>query len=72
MEIIEISTAFIKLDQLLKYAGIAGSGSDAKSVILEEMVQVNGEVCTQRGRKIYPGDKVRVEGFSTLAVQGEA
>ena len=58
---IKIETEFIKLDQLLKYAGICGSGSDAKELILEEAVSVNEEICTMRGKKIYPNDKVFLE-----------
>lgn len=57
---VKISTEFIKLDQLLKFAGIVGNGSDAKILILEEEVSVNGEISTQRGKKIRPGDVVRV------------
>ncbi|MDO4287628.1 MAG: RNA-binding S4 domain-containing protein [Eubacterium sp.] len=68
MENIEINTEFIKLDQLLKFSGIAGSGSDAKAMIQEGMVTLNGEVCTQRGKKIRPGDRVAVEGACELQV----
>lgn len=57
---IAITTDFIKLDQLLKYSGIADSGSFAKELIYEGFVYYNGEVCTMRGKKVYPGDKVRV------------
>ena len=57
---IKISTEFIKLDQLLKFSGIVGNGSDAKILILEEEVCVNGEIATQRGKKIRPGDIVEV------------
>lgn len=60
-EKIKISTEFIKLDQLLKFSGIAENGSDAKDMILDEIVSLNGEICTMRGRKIRPGDKVCVE-----------
>ena len=60
METIIINTEFIKLDQLLKFAGIVGNGSDAKILIYEEEVMVNGEVVTQRGKKIRPGDIVQV------------
>ena len=49
---------FIKLGQLLKKAGLVGSGVEAKIVIAEGEVTVNGEVDTRRGRKIYPGDEV--------------
>ena len=57
---IAITTEFIKLDQLLKYSGIADSGSFAKELIYEGFVYYNGEVCTMRGKKVYPGDTVRV------------
>ena len=58
MEIIKINTKFIKLDSLLKFAALVGTGGEAKFVITEGLVSVNGEVCTMRGRKIYPGDRV--------------
>ena len=58
MEIIKINTEFIKLDSLLKFAALVGTGGEAKYVITEGFVSVNGEVCTMRGRKIYPGDRV--------------
>ena len=61
MEKIEITTEYIKLDSLLKFAALVGTGGEAKYVISEGMVTVNGEVCTQRGRKIKPGDVVRFE-----------
>ena len=53
---------FIKLDAFLKWAGIASLGSEAKIYILEEMVKVNGEVCTQRGKKLRVNDTVEFEG----------
>ncbi|HIU47900.1 MAG TPA: RNA-binding S4 domain-containing protein [Candidatus Avimonoglobus intestinipullorum] len=55
---LKISTEFIKLDQLLKFAGIAESGTDAKDMILDGIVLVNGAVCTMRGKKLRPGDQV--------------
>ena len=58
---VNINTDFIKLDQLLKFSGIAESGSDAKDMILSEMVSVNDELCTMRGKKIRSGDKVLIE-----------
>ena len=64
MEKILINTEFIKLDSLLKFAALVGTGGEAKYVIGEGMVKVNGEVCTMRGKKIYPGDKVEFERFS--------
>lgn len=62
MEVIRISTEFIKLDALLKFAALVGTGGEAKLVIAEGLVGVNGETCTQRGRKIYPGDSVDFQG----------
>ena len=60
-EKVKIQTEFIKLDQLLKFSGIAETGSDAKDMILDEIVSVNGEVCTMRGKKIRPGDEVLLD-----------
>ena len=60
-EKVTIKTEFIKLDQLLKFSGIAESGSDAKDMILDEIVSVNGEVCTMRGKKIRSGDEVLLD-----------
>ena len=58
MEKINIVTEYIKLDSLLKLAALVGTGGEAKYVISESMVTVNGEVCTQRGKKLHPGDRV--------------
>ena len=57
-----ITTEFIKLDSFLKYAGLTDTGGQAKEMVLEGMVQVNGEVCTLRGKKIRPGDVVEADG----------
>ncbi len=56
-----IKTDFIKLDSLLKYAGVTETGGIAKEVISEGRIKVKGEVCTARGKKIYPGDTVEIE-----------
>ena len=64
MEKITINTEFIKLDSLLKFAALVGTGGEAKFVISKGMVKVNGEVCTMRGKKIYPGDRVDFDRFS--------
>ena len=61
MKEININTEFIKLDSFLKWAGVASLGSQAKIYISEEMVKVNGEVCTQRGKKLRPGDIIEFE-----------
>lgn len=60
-EKVKIKTEFIKLDQLLKFSGIAETGSDAKDMILDEIVSVNGEICTMRGKKIRSGDEVLLD-----------
>ena len=62
MERIDITTEFIRLDALLKFAALAATGGEAKLLIQEGLVSVNGEVCTMRGKKIRPGDKVAFEG----------
>ena len=62
MEKILIHTDFIKLDALLKFAALIGTGGEAKTVIAEGLVGVNGETCTMRGKKIYPGDRVDFQG----------
>ena len=60
MDIIQIETPFIKLDQLLKYADVTENGTDAKFLITNGYVSYNGEVELRRGKKVYPGDKVRI------------
>ena len=62
MENIEITTEYIKLQDLLKFAAVVQTGGEAKVVIQEGGVTVNGEVCTMRGRKIRPGDDVCFDG----------
>ncbi len=61
VEKVTLNTEFIKLDQLLKFANAAESGGMAKEMILDGIVLVNDEVCTMRGKKIRPGDKVLVD-----------
>ena len=67
---INITTEYIKLDQLLKFSALAESGAMAKDMIFDGIVSVNGEVCTMRGKKIRPGDKVTVE-FEDATVEVE-
>lgn len=62
MEEIKIKDEFIKLGQALKLAGLAGSGVDAKFMISEGMVTVNGETEYRRGRKVHPGDMIELDG----------
>ena len=61
-----IGTEFIKLDAALKYANAVESGGIAKIVIQNGEVQVNGETCTMRGKKLYPGDKIRFDNVNYL------
>ena len=68
METITITTEYIKLQDLLKLAGVVYTGGEAKVLIQEGAVTVNGEVCTQRGKKLRPGDAVRL-GDTELTVQ---
>lgn len=53
---VTIHTEFIKLQDAMKYANVVYSGGEAKQLILDGRVKVNGEVCTMRGKKLYPGD----------------
>ncbi|MDO5517215.1 MAG: RNA-binding S4 domain-containing protein [Clostridium sp.] len=62
-EKIKIDTEIIKLDSFLKWAAIASSGSEAKFLIQEEMIKVNNEICTQRGKKLKVGDIVTFENL---------
>lgn len=59
IETIEISEEFIRLDNLLKFAGIAPTGGQAKFIIQNGEIKVNGEVCTMRGKKMRAGDKAQ-------------
>ncbi len=57
---VKITTEFIKLDQLLKFAGAVSIGSEGKEMVQSGKVKVNGEVCTMRGKKIRSGDVITV------------
>jgi len=59
---IAITTEFIKLESFLKLANAVESGGMAKNVIQDGEVFVNDEICTMRGKKLRPGDKVRFDG----------
>ncbi|OUP00995.1 hypothetical protein B5F36_13170 [Anaerofilum sp. An201] len=69
MQQISISTEFIKLDALLKYASLAATGGEAKQMVQAGEVLVNGEVCTMRGKKLRSGDTVTAAG-RTVEVTG--
>ncbi len=63
-----INTEFIRLDQLLKFENLVYSGGEAKDIIRDGILHVNGEVTTVRGKKIYPGDKVEIPGELEIEV----
>ncbi len=60
---VNITTEYIKLDALLKFAGAVKTGGEAKQAVQEGQVTVNGEVCTMRGKKCRPGDVVVLDGM---------
>ena len=68
---VTIQTEYIKLDSLLKFAGLCDTGGFAKELVQQGAVRVNGEVCTMRGKKIRPGDTVEVDRF-LVHVTGQA
>ena len=68
---VSIHTEFIKLDSLLKFAGLCDTGGFAKELVQQGAVRVNGEVCTMRGKKIRPGDAVTVDKY-TVRVTAES
>ena len=70
MDKVNISTEFIKLDALLKFAGLCETGGEAKLCVEDELVKVNGETCLQRGKKIRPGDVVELDGEAVEVTSG--
>ena len=72
MEIIKIDEEYIRLDNLMKFAGMCNSGGRAKFLIQGGEVKLNGEICTMRGKKIRPGDKVEYDGRTVkVAIEGK-
>ena len=71
MEEIQIETEFIRLDALLKLTGLVDTGGQAKATIQQGMVQVNGESCLMRGKKMRPGDTLTAGGRSFLIAQAK-
>lgn len=67
---IEIQTEFIRLDAFLKLSGFAVTGGQAKEMVQEGAVQVNGEQELRRGRKLYPGDWVEIDAYRLEVVSG--
>lgn len=70
MESIRIHTPFIKLEALLKFAGLCETGGEAKELIQNGEVRLNGEVCTMRGRKCVAGDVVELDGQTVAIAEG--
>jgi len=70
MEKVFIKDEFIKLGQALKLAGLVDSGIDAKFVIQDGLVLLNGQVETQRGKKCVPGDEITFDGHS-FVIEGK-
>ncbi len=66
---IPIKTEYIKLDALLKLSGAVDTGGQAKTVIQNGGVRVNGQVCTMRGKKLRPGDRAELGEDVTLVVE---
>ena len=66
---IKIHTEFIKLQDLMKFANVVETGGDAKLIIQEGRVTVNGETCTMRGKKMRPGDKCAIDNELELVVE---
>lgn len=69
MEQIPITTEYIRLDSFLKFTGMVDTGGQAKVIIQDGQVKVNGEVCPMRGKKLYPGDKVSLGDREFQTVQ---
>ena len=68
---VNIESDYIKLDALLKFAAVVQTGGEAKMLINDGFVYVNGEICLQRGKKIYPGDKVTLDSLRLTVVKDE-
>lgn len=69
-EKVKITTPFIKLDSFLKFAGAAETGGQAKELVQEGKVLVNGEPCAMRGKKLRPGDRVVVVDIEYIVIGG--
>lgn len=72
MQNVPITTEFIKLESALKLANAVYSGGEAKALIQQGEALVNGEVCTMRGKKLYPGDEVEFMGMHLKISANEA
>lgn len=68
---VEIKTDFIKLDSLLKFAAVVQTGGEAKMLIDDGFVSVDGDACSQRGKKIYPGQMVVIDDLRITVIKNE-
>ncbi len=68
MQEITIKDEYIRLGQAMKLAGLVGSGVEAKMVIQDGLVTVNGEIDERRGKKLYPGDVFEFQGEEVKVV----
>lgn len=71
MTVVTIRTEYIKLDQFLKFTGMAATGGDAKELVATGQILVNGQACTMRGKKLRPGDRVEAGGKCYEVAAGE-
>ncbi len=65
---VKIKTEYIKLDSLLKFAGLVETGGIGKEIIAEERIKFNGVLCTQRGKKVRVGDRIQIDEIKTEIV----
>lgn len=73
MEKIEIYTTEINMDQLLKWAGIIDNGAQIKPLITEKLIKLNGQLVTERRKKVRPGDVIDIQGIGCWEIiTGEA
>ncbi len=68
METIQIHSQPIQLDQLLKWAGIIDSGGQVKYLLEQQLININGEIISQRRKKVYPNDIVEIKGIGTWRI----
>jgi ribosome-associated protein len=71
MKSVRINTEYIKLDDLLKFAGVLGSGGQAKAVIQDGLVKVDGEVCLMRGKKLRGGEIVEFDDIQIKVINND-
>ena len=72
MKKIVIHSEYIKLDQFLKLSECVPTGGMAKALLQDQAIKVNGELEERRGRKLYPGDQIEVEGSGSFVVEAKA